>query len=769
MQVGPFEAVGNAAAGIGAFQGGSIGGARAFPGGISEVQPVPLLGDLPIMGSLFRNGAGKSNEKIRLRKDFSPLAFYLPNARTNAAGQFSAPFKLPDNLTRYRVVALAAAGETLFGKGESSLVAQQPLMLRPSPPRFLNLGDRCELPVLVQNQTDKPLPVELACRASNLKLDPARAGVHFTVPANDRVEVRFPVSADLAGTGRLQFAVSSGDFADAATVAVPVLTPATSEAFATYGTIDQGAVTQPIVPPQDVFPEFGGLEVSTSSTALSELTDAILYLRKYPFECSEQISSRVLSTVALEPVLRAFQSKDLPGPEQLKLSLKADIDKLERQQNRDGGWDYWKRDEPSVPYVSLHVAHTLVRLRQAGHAVADDVYDKALHYVSTIDERIPSDYSKQCRPPLQAYALSILKRAGRPDPQRARRLLEEWGGVEKSPLECLGWILPTLSKQPEAAAIRRHLNNRVSQTAATAQFTTSYGDGDYLVLSSNHRDDAVILEALIQDSPESELLPKLVRGLLAQRIAGRWESTQENCFVLLALHEYFQKFEKVEPDFMARLWLGPRYAGEQAFRGRSADSKELRVPISQIGGPTDLLLAKEGAGRLYYRVGMKYAPLSLQLPALERGFTVERTYEATEDNRDVVRAADGSWHIKAGARVKVTLSMATPAARYQVALVDPLPAGLEAINPALQGSQKAEPSVNRSWNWWNSYWYNHENLRDDRVEAFASWLHGGFYSYSYYARATTPGQFIAPPAKAEEMYHPETFGRSATDRVSIED
>ena len=59
-------------------------------------------------------------------------------------------------------------------------------------------------------------------------------------------------------------------------------------------------------------------------------------------------------------------------------------------------------------------------------------------------------------------------------------------------------------------------------------------------------------------------------------------------------------------------------------------------------------------------------------------------------------------------------------------------------------------------------------MRDERVEAFTSLLWDGVYTYTYVARATTPGEFIAPPAKAEEMYAPETFGRGATDRVIVE-
>ena len=71
------------------------------------------------------------------------------------------------------------------------------------------------------------------------------------------------------------------------------------------------------------------------------------------------------------------------------------------------------------------------------------------------------------------------------------------------------------------------------------------------------------------------------------------------------------------------------------------------------------------------------------------------------------------------------------------------------------------------WWWWRATWYDHQNLRDDRAEAFTSLLWDGVYNYSYVARATTPGTFIVPPSKAEEMYSPEVFGRSASDVVVV--
>jgi uncharacterized protein YfaS (alpha-2-macroglobulin family) len=129
--------------------------------------------------------------------------------------------------------------------------------------------------------------------------------------------------------------------------------------------------------------------------------------------------------------------------------------------------------------------------------------------------------------------------------------------------------------------------------------------------------------------------------------------------------------------------------------------------------------------------------------------------------------------VKAGAKVRVKLTMVAPSRRYHVALVDPLPAGLEPLNPALAttGSIPHDPASQKSrgdWWSWSSLWYEHQNLRDERAEASTSLLWPGVYSYSYVARATTHGTFIAPPTKAEEMYSPETFGRSSTHKVIVE-
>jgi uncharacterized protein YfaS (alpha-2-macroglobulin family) len=553
--------------------------------------------------------------------------------------------------------------------------------------------------------------------------------------------------------------------------------------------IDEGAIAQPVKAPAGVVQSFGGLEVTTASTQLQELTDAVIYLVNYPYGCAEQVSSRVLALAALKDVLTAFKAKDLPTPQAMRDSMAIDIKRLQGLQNEDGGFDFWRRGNASVPFVSVHVAHALVRAQSKDFAVPAEMLNRSQNYLRQIESKIPRDYSVESKRAIRAYALYVRALMKDRDGARARRLIAEAGGVEKLSIESLGWLLPVLSGDaaalPETQAILRHLNNRVTETAGAAHFADAYSDGEYTILHSDRRADGVILEALIGEQPQSDLIPKLVRGLLSQRKRGRWSNTQENVFILLALDRYFNTYERTTPDFVARVWLGGGYAGEQAFRGRSTERQQLNLPMSTLveragDAPVNLTIGKEGAGRLYFRIGTQYAPANLALAAADYGFKVERKYEAIDDPADVRRDADGTWRIKSGTRVRVRLTMSNPARRYHVALVDPLPAGLEALNAALATTEQLPPESTESaiyrgghgisdFYWFRrGTWYEHQNLRDERVEAFTSLLWEGVHEYSYFARATTPGLFVVPPAKAEEMYSPETFGRAASDRVRVE-
>ena len=805
---------------------------KTISGGVlnsRQVQNLPMMArsetvEITADSASENNFAVVGQDAIKQRTNFDALALFLPSVKTDSNGKAVVDVKLPDNLTRYRIMAVSVDAAKRFGSTESSITAKQPLMVRPSAPRFMNFGDKIEFPVVVQNQTDKDLTVDVAVRATNAELT-GEKGKRVVIKANDRAEVRFPVAAMKAGTARFQIGVTSGKFTDAAEIELPVWTPATTEAFATYGTTDQnGAIVQPLEAPKDVWEQFGGLEVSTSSTQLQELTDAFIYLQTYPFECSEQVASRMISIAALQDVLRAFKAKEMPTEKDLEARFARDVEIIKSRQNDNGYFGMWRRDGEryKYPFVTAHVAHALVLAKAKGYKVPEEMLNKTKPYLKNIESHFDQYHkSPQVRWTISAYAIYVRNLMGDKDAAKAKKLLAE-ATVEKMPFEALGWILSVLADDKISVAevenIKRFLMNRTTETAATANFVTDYGDAEWLIMYSNRRADGVLLEALIKADNRSpsvsaggksvadsnagngkdsapadarasvnagDLIPKLVRGLLDHRTKGRWQNTQENVFILLALDKYFNAFEKVTPDFVTRIWLGNTYAGEEPFKGRSIDSNLLNIPMSYLmeqNGAANLIMDRQGAGRLYYRIGMKYAPKNLNLQPADYGFTVLRSYEAIDNAEDVKQNADNSWTIKAGSRVRVRLTMVAQDRRYHVALVDPLPAGLEILNPelavteAIPGDTGGNTSVveygsqsyGRGYYNWRWTWFEHQNFRDERAEAFSALLWEGVYKYTYVTRATTPGQFVVPPAKAEEMYHPETFGRTGMDFVKVE-
>jgi uncharacterized protein YfaS (alpha-2-macroglobulin family) len=178
----------------------------------------------------------------------------------------------------------------------------------------------------------------------------------------------------------------------------------------------------------------------------------------------------------------------------------------------------------------------------------------------------------------------------------------------------------------------------------------------------------------------------------------------------------------------------------------------------------------DGSGNLYYT-----AHLSLDLPVaelepLDRGVIVARSYYRM-DGQEI-----GSEAVTAAARGELLLARLTvvaPAALHYLVVDDPLPAGLEAVDQALNTSPQSfldTLDLNRldlkryGWNWWT---FDHIELRDQKVVLSAEYLPAGTYEYTYVVRAATPGAFGVIPPTAAEVYFPEVYGRGAGMRFTV--
>eukprot|EP01091_Cochliopodium_minus_P005035 TRINITY_DN1498_c0_g1_i3.p1 TRINITY_DN1498_c0_g1~~TRINITY_DN1498_c0_g1_i3.p1 ORF type:complete len:2381 (-),score=691.25 TRINITY_DN1498_c0_g1_i3:21-7163(-) len=677
------------------------------------------------------------DDPIKVRSNFDPLGHFSPSAVTDCDGLTSVKFNIPDSLTKYRIWAMAATNSQ-YGLGESNVTVTLPLMVRPSLPRFLNFGDNAEVNIVVQNLTNQKLDIKVAMRCTNAFIKEGTGGYKIELQPQKRINVTFPVSTKFVGMARFQTVVSSGKFSDCSENEIPIYTPATSEAFATYGDFEEStALFQDVKAPENVFEQFGGLEVSTSTTALQSLTDAFLYLYNYAFECNEQLSSGIIACASLRDVITSFKIKGIPTVDEINTYLTTKALKIKNRQNSSGGFGSWEASSYTDPFISCYIGFCLAVCKQKNIPFDSSVWLKLKPFLERIENHLCVWYSKMTKNSLKAFSLFVLTKFGENVTDKAIDLFKKNEFHEFS-LESLGWLVVSLqgSSQSEeyTKKILNYLYSNIHETAETANFVTSYGDdGKYVMFHSDRRTDGVLLDALLTVSPKNSLCPKIAKGLLAHKKRGRWANTQENSLILYALDKYFSVYESQVPDFIMRMWYGEDYAGEQVWKGRSTDTNIVNIGMKYVmEKDKTLIIQKEGKGRLYYRLALNYSPTNLISDEMDRGFIVKRSYEAVDENSHLKKDNDGVWRMKVGEKFRVKIDLTTKSRRYHVAMVDKIPAGLEIINPKLKGQLSVSNRSNNPYSsrYYNQYqWYEHVNFRDERAEAFQSLLWEGNYSF----------------------------------------
>ena len=554
--------------------------------------------------------------------------------------------------------------------------------------------------------------------------------------------------------------------------------PSDIQQQALHGEIATGAVVVPVRVPAGAIPDSGGLDVTASVNPLQQLTDALASVVSTPAHGSEVLASRVLAVASLRDELWSFTAPGMPAPDALDRDVVGDLYSLLALQQDDGGFAAFDLGDAHHPFFGIHGAHALAVAEEHGYHVPWQAWSSSLRYLRQLELHMPQWISRESRWALRAYALCVLHRMGEPDLEAARILIRE-AGLEKLPLEAHAWLLPTLeegSADWDVDEILDHLSDKATVTGTRAHFATGYSDGAQVLLHSDSRANAVILDALAEVAPDHQLTARLARGLLEDREHGSWSGAHENALALLACIRYLRGRPGPAADILARVWLGDQLAGEHLFRGPTHDRISIHVPMSTLGeadGEVPLTLSRKGRGSLQYRVAVRHVPVGRTSSPVDAGMAVHRTYEPVDDPADVKLAADGTWTLSEGARVRVRITLASPVQRYHVVLDDRLPAGLELLHaesPVRAESPPAsadEEQLERYWWWWRP-WYDHEVLEPDGVQAFTSQLWEGVHTYTYLARATTRGRFEAPPARVEERYSTATYGLSAGERVVVE-
>jgi uncharacterized protein YfaS (alpha-2-macroglobulin family) len=536
--------------------------------------------------------------------------------------------------------------------------------------------------------------------------------------------------------------------------------------------------------------------VEVASTALVGLGEGARYLVEYPYGCAEQKGSRALALVLAADVGDAFS---LPGMDTAKMRPAAQdtLKELERFQCSNGGFSYWPGACWSTsPYLTAYLLHVFKVATGLKYDVDRGVLDRAYSYL---------ERELAAKPPTnegwwpaytawQAFAVKVLVEGGRNQDSNLTRL---YGYRDRMPVFAIAYLHDALMARGETTGarvddLRRRMNNAILPEAG-ASHVEELAD-PYLLWfwNSNVRSTAIVLNSLVGPNaavaagPAGAEAPtnvvSMVRWLMNVRKDGRWGNTQENAHAMEALVNYYRRFEPTAPDFTAVVRLGTQELAREEFRGRTTQSDVTTIPMSQVlasapaGVERPLTFTREGNGTLFYTARLRYAVDALFQEGLDNGFTVERRYEPFVENG----ARPASTTYAAGDLVRVTLTFRLSKERRFVAVSDPVPAGFEAVESwfsttagdlaAQQDRQRNERDTEEGtdWeNWFRRGGFDHVERHDDRIQLFATRLSEGLHEFSYIVRATTAGTFRTAPARAEEMYTPEIFGRTPTTVIEV--
>jgi len=742
-------------------------------------------------GAADGGGGGRDSGPGMIRKDFRVLAFWLGSITTDAKGRAHTEITLPESLTTYRIMAVAADKVSRFGWGENEIRISKPVLLTQAFPRFLAVGDKAYFGSVIHSQlkqagkatvTIKSLDPEFVeLRSADVSSAQSGRDVRspltqiVDVPAEGTVEVRFDAIAKAVGSARIQMTVSLNGEKDAFEDVVPVRYIASPETVAAYGEAKPQA-KETLEIPGAVVPGFGGMHVELSSTAMVGLSEGAEYLITYPYGCAEQRGSAAFALMLASDLGDAFKLPGIDAPTAHKIAQTTLVE-LEKYQCGDGGFSYWAGECYSEsPYLTSYLLHVFQRAQKLGYDVNASMVDRAYGYLdkSLATPRPTNEGWYPSYTAWQAFAVKVLVEGGRNEDSHITRLLTY---ADRMPVFGLSYLADALIAKkeggPRLEEVHRRIMNAVLPEGGSAHVEDLADPYLLYFWNSNVRSTAIVLDTLVRHGGDEQMVKQMVRWMMSVRKKGRWGNTQENSWAMEALVDYYRKYEAEVPDFTGVVTVGTETMSRDVFKGRSSDAKthDWTMPQLQakapVGTQLPVVFDRQGTGTLFYMMRLRYASSEVMHDPLDQGFAVERRYTTPEGTKSLTT-------FKAGQMIKVTLKLRNTKERRFVAVTDPIPAGTEPIESWFAttatdlAEQQERAETQGGWmSWWERGGFDHVERHDDRVNLFATRLSEGNHEFVYMLRATTAGTFITSPTHVEEMYEPEVFGRTATAVVEV--
>lgn len=742
------------------------------------------FGQLPFAESPGGEEAGKAApsllDRATIRKLFKTVPYYNPEIAVGPDGMATVRVQLPDNLTTFKIRAKAASGPDRFGYAASQIAVRLPVIVQPALPRFVRPGDSFTAAAIGRIVEGGAGPGSAEARVEGVKIKGETRREITWVP-NRAERIEFPVEVSnppYTKEGKLAyeevtFRIGVERASDKATDAFEVKLPIRDDRERVVSRKLVDLVPGVAVPlPEVAEPARPGTIKRTvlvsTQPGLVRMAAGLDFLLAYPYFCTEQRVSRARAEIAMKGFRTLLHQ---PGGKDL----------LDRPVNETLAWiptvvdgnglvAYWPGTAGSVSLTAWTVQF-LVEAREAGFPIDAKLFDTLTR---TLEQALRSDYTRFLDGEAFAervWALMALSDAGKFIPAYAAELARKTQFLD---LEGVADVLLSFSRSKAPSSSTTQELTRLLWNGLVIrlyQGREMYGGlqdkraRNGLILPSETRTVAEVTRALARTAPADRRFVLLIEALVTLGRDDGWGSTNANAAALLALSETLKPPFTASPKASVVLTFE---GGEQLLQLGPDAPVGYNVGASAGAGQA-LLKSVSAGGQVVLRAETSYVPAAdgSQVAPQAAGFVVSR------DLQKILKAGEPSQKTplaQAGLRVALSVGdvveehvqVVNPKDRHYVAITVPLAAGLEPLNPNLA---TAPPEAHPAGKITLAPTY--VEYLDDRATFYYNTLAKGTYDFFFRTRATVPGSFTQPPARAEMMYDGAVRGNSAGARIEV--
>ncbi len=803
------------------FGRGDVVMSEAAVGGGLRAASAPAMADAVAgPGAMEAPSPAPEVAKPEIRQDFADAAVWLPAVTTDEAGEATVTFRMPENLTTWKMKAWAMGKNSRTGEAAAEAVTTKNLLVRLQAPRFFMERDEVVLSANVHNYLSaaKNVGLVLEVPEEHLELLPDQtAETSIEVAAKGEVRADWRVRVLKEGTAQITVKALTDEESDAMRMSFPVLVHGMTKQDAYCGSVRPDEVdavrSVEFTIPQERRPELTVLEVQFAPSLVGAMLDALPYCIEYPYGCTEQTISRFLPAVLtlktlrnmgieLEDVRRIrgrmdevrrieegehasiYANSPVFDSDRLYGVITKGLRRIEDMQNADGGWGWWSNGSSSG-YQTSYVLYGLLSAQGPDVRVDEALLQRGLRFLS--DWEAARMRRKHWQPSATdafvAYVLSMrrMRVELEEEPDGIARLYAGRGGLNLYGKALLTLALANLDERERADVVLRNIMQYLERNDETqvAWFRTPE-TGWWYWYNSDIETNAWCLRALVRLAPDHEAAPMLVKWLLENRRNGYyWRSTRDTTLCVAAMSEYVEASGEGDPDYALAISVD-----DGAFSRRLRISKDNFFTYGNRfvvrgealgGGSHTLTLNKKGRGALYYSANVRYFTKEEDISASGLQLKIERTYYLLKRIPYVVEVEDAQGRkirenrlryervplaegdaVRSGDVVQVELRVTSDNDYTYLLIEDPKPAGCEPVEVRSGGDRQEG-------------FYTYSELRDEKVAFFADGIGRGEHLLRYRLRVEIPGCFHALPATIAGMYAPELRGNSGEYVMEIVD